>query len=235
MVTRPIRRTVLPALALLLGLAIAAAPASAEIFSCPRGDGTTEYRDRPCGAGAAPASGARGAATTAPGSADVDPRKVRKLPRATDEPERKPAPAVPAFVSPTTPRSTDVDSSVDRTPSPPGTRADYVARNAALCRDGDRRACAAVTCDRSGDLASPACQEAVGYVKGRGWDLRPVGDHFDASRDRDDYTLTCRSTGRRAALSRARGSDMFDWPGGPAPAVARDVLPDAAREFCGTR
>ncbi len=41
MVTRPIRRTVLPALALLLGLAIAAAPASAEIFTCPRGDGTT--------------------------------------------------------------------------------------------------------------------------------------------------------------------------------------------------
>lgn len=173
----------------------------------------------------------------AAGAADVDPRKVRRLPRATGEPERKPAPVVSTFISPANPPSTDVAASVERTPTatPPGTRADYVARNEALCRDGNRRACAAVTCDRSGDLASPACQEAVGYVKGRGWDLRPAGDHFDASRDRDDYTLTCRSTGRRAALSRARGSDMFDWPGGPAPAVARDVLPDAAREFCGTR
>jgi hypothetical protein len=122
-------------------------------------------------------------------------------------------------------------------------RADYVARNADRCRDGDRRACAAVTCERSGRLDSPACQEAVGYLRGPGWDLRPRSDLFDPARASDEFTLTCRGTGRRTTLTRARGADSYSWPasagaaadGGAPAAVPRAALPDAAREFCGSR
>ena len=123
-------------------------------------------------------------------------------------------------------------------------RADYLARNAARCADGDRRACAAVTCERSGRLDSPACQEAVGYLRGPGWDLRPRSDLFDPARASDEFTLTCRGTARRATLTRARGSDSYAWPtAGPRGAapdgdaaapreVPRAALPEAARAFC---
>jgi hypothetical protein len=116
-----------------------------------------------------------------------------------------------------------------------------VARNEARCRDGDRRACAAVTCERSGRLDSPACQEAVGYLRGPGWELRPRSDLFDPARASDDFTLTCRGSARRATLTRPRGADVYSWPpassaDGAAPRdVPRAALPDAAREFCAAR
>jgi hypothetical protein len=158
--------------------------------------------------------------------------------------------AVPPPPSPSTRRA---EVSSGRPPGPPPlrepaapdgppteSRADYVARNAARCRDGDRRACAAVTCERSGRLDSPACQEAVGYLRGPGWDLRPRSDLFDSARTSDEFTLTCRDSGRRATLTRARGVDAYAWPpaagaaaGSSASApVTRAALPDAAREFC---
>jgi hypothetical protein len=229
------------ALAAMVAVAVAvASPASAEIHRCPRADGTMEYRDRPCGAGPADAP-----ASAPPPAARTPRAAARKAKTGIDAPAASTA-AAPAFVSPSLPTNdTNPDPATapltappSAAPAPaaaPATRAAYVARNEARCRDGDRRACAAVTCDRSGDLGSPACQEAVGYVRGRGWDLRPASDAFDADRARDDYVLTCRSTGRRAALSRTRGSDMFDWPGGPAPTVARTALAEAATSFCASR
>jgi hypothetical protein len=148
-------------------------------------------------------------------------------------PSRPPTPSAPPFA-----RELPADAR-----GSPESRADYVARNAERCRDGDRRACAAVTCERSGRLDSPACQEAVGYLRGPGWDLRPRSDLFDPARASDEFTLTCRDTGRRTTLTRARGADSYSWPvshgaaaGAPAPtAVPRAALPDAAREFCGPR
>lgn len=113
----------------------------------------------------------------------------------------------------------------------PATRRDYIAANEARCREGDRRACAAVTCERSGRLDSPACQEAVGYLRGPGWDLRPRSDLFDADRASDEFVLTCRASGRRATLLRPRGADVYRWPE-PAADVTRAGLPDAARAFC---
>lgn len=223
-------------------LLAAPALAGAEIHRCPRADGTMEYRDRPCAAApAAPSTNASAPPASRARSGD------RNVPRAEAPAAAGSArPSVPVFVSPAFPTSganpdpatAPLTAPPTSTPAPaaaPATRAAYVARNEARCRDGDRRACAAVTCDRSGDLGSPACQEAVGYVRGRGWDLRPASDAFDADRARDDYVLTCRSTGRRAALSRTRGSDMFDWPGGPAPTVARTALAEAATSFCASR
>jgi hypothetical protein len=117
-------------------------------------------------------------------------------------------------------------------PSPPQSRREYVARNEARCRDGDRRACAAVTCERSGSLDSPACQGAVGYAKGPGWTLRPSSDLFDPARTTDEYTLACRPSGRRTTLVQARGSEDFQGPHGP---VARAALPEEARRFCSER
>jgi hypothetical protein len=222
-------------LALATTIAVAVAtPASAEIHRCPRADGTMEYRDRPCGAGPVDAP-----ASPPPPAARRSRAAERKAGTEGDAPAASMS-AAPTYVSPALPTNgTNAANANDAptvaAPAVPTSRAAYVARNEARCRDGDRRACAAVTCDRSGDLGSPACQEAVGYARGRGWDLRPASDAFDADRPRDDYVLTCRSTGRRAALSRTRGSDTFDWPGGPAPTVARTALAEAAASFCASR
>jgi hypothetical protein len=118
-------------------------------------------------------------------------------------------------------------------PAPPARRADYVAANEARCRDGERRACAAVTCERSGGLDSPACQEAVGYVRGPGWDLRPRSDLFDPAAREDAFTLACRPGGRQAVLIRARGATAWRFAARPdAAPVERDGLGAAARAFC---
>lgn len=199
---------------------------AAEIHRCPQPDGTTRYQDRPCGAAPAPAVG--GPAPVGTSSARVGtPAPVRTA--------RAPEPAQPSrSVSPAPPAGDGAGNSA----VPPATRADYVARNARRCQHGDRRACAAVTCERSGRLDSPACQEAVGYVRGPGWDLRPRTDLFDPARATDEFTLTCRGGSRRVTLSRARGADVYTWPAAPAggDAGSRDVsraeLSDAAREFC---
>jgi hypothetical protein len=225
---------------MLLGWSVAT-PA-AEIHRCPQADGTTRFQDRPCGAGPARAPAAPGAAGPATGEAPST-RDSRPAPL--------PAPAVRA---PARPPSVDESARAPSTVAAPfarepaglaDSRADYLARNAARCRDGDRRACAAVTCERSGRLDSPACQEAVGYLRGPGWDLRPRTDLFDPGRTADEFTLTCRGTPRRATLTRARGSDVYLWPGtagndgaSPTPPaaagreVARAALPEAATAFC---
>jgi hypothetical protein len=202
-----------------LALLVLVAPAAAgEIHRCPQPDGTTRFQDRPCAAAAAaPAS----PAATEPPSRVIAP-PLRSPTRSAPSPPSEP------------PRSTAASAE---------SRADYIARNADRCRDGNRRACAAVTCERSGRLDSPACQEAVGYLRGPGWDLRPRSDLFDPARASDEFTLTCRDTGRRATLTRARDADAYVWPassnataGASAPTVVpRAALPAAAREFCGSR
>lgn len=211
--------------------------AAAEIHRCPQPDGTTRFQDRPCGAEparpAAPAAevDGRGGARAAPPPAARTVSAPPARPAAT-----RPAPAVSSASSPP-----PFESEPGEGAGAPATRSDYIARNAARCRDGDRRACAAVTCERSGRLDSPACQEAVGYVRGAGWDLRPRTDLFDPARATDEYTLTCRGGSRRATLSRARGSEVYTWPAAPGAdgAGPRDVpraaLADAAREFCAGR
>jgi hypothetical protein len=213
-------------------------PASAGAGPAPgviEGDGAAAQGARGTAGAARSGAGAPLATFVSPtfptngGPATADSAATADAPRTSASTTRRESRDARPFVSPLPP--SPLQSSTAQ-PPPPANRAAYVARNEALCHDGDRRACAAVTCDRSGDLASPDCQKAVGYVRGRGWDLRPSGDLFDPNRQRDDYTLTCRATGRRAALSQARGSDSFDWPGGPSPAVARGALAAAARDFC---
>jgi hypothetical protein len=205
-----------------LALLVFAVPAVAgEIHRCPQPDGTTRFQDRPCAATPAPPAAPASSAVTEPPSRVVAPSP------------RPPTRSVPPLPS-EPPESARIS---------PESRAGYIARNADRCRDGDRRACAAVTCERSGRLDSPACQEAVGYLRGAGWDLRPRSDLFDPDRASDEFTLTCRDTGRRTTLTRARGAESYSWPasagataGAPAStAVPRAALPDAVREFCGAR
>jgi hypothetical protein len=200
--------------------ALAPRHAYAEIHRCAQPDGTVRYQDRPCAAAAptvAPAVAAPGEAR----SAAVKPSAlVAPLARSTSPPTRPHAP-IP-----------DVDVDVDAAPRLPATRADYVARNEARCAEGDRRACAAVTCERSGRLDSTACQAAVGYHRGAGWDVRPRSDLYDPGRTHDEFVLTCRASGHRATLVRDRASEAYAWPGRNAPAVNAAALPAAAAEFC---
>jgi hypothetical protein len=207
----------------LTAVGVAASPrtaAAAEIHRCPQADGTIRYQDRPCGA--APARP----------SAAADPEGSAAPSRAP------PSGGVPSSATPSRAAPSLPDASPPVTlpaGAPSGSRADYIALNSTRCREGNRRACAAVTCERSGRLDSPACQEAVGYLRGPGWELRPRSDLFDPARATDEFTLACRGGARRAILQRARGSDLYAWPAlGAAPArtVARAALPDAAREFC---
>jgi hypothetical protein len=215
------------ACAVLAALAWPGVAAAAEIHRCPQPDGTTRFQDRPCAAEPA-RSPAR--------APEAEPRSGAASGTTNGAARSAPAPA-PAMSAAPSPRPAPREA-----PPLADSRADYVARNAVRCRDGDRRACAAVTCERSGRLDSPACQEAVGYLRGPGWELRPTSDLFDPTRASDEFTLTCRATARRARLSRARGTEVYAWPAESAaagPAVARDVaraaLPDAAREFCAGR
>lgn len=233
--------------ALLAIVAWAGVSTAAEIHRCPQPDGTTRFQDRPCGAEPArPTAQAPDAARRADERASRAPAAARTAPASS-------APAADPVA--TVVERSGIDSAAPPRPErggsaaiPADTRADYVARNAARCRDGDRRACAAVTCERSGRLDSPACQEAVGYLRGPGWDLRPRSDLFDPARASDEFTLTCRGGARRATLSRARGTDAYVWPAAAGAdrtatdvaatvgkVVPRAALPEAAREFCAAR
>jgi hypothetical protein len=180
------------------------------------------FQDRPCSATPAEAS-APGRSAEAPESAAPD----RRASNASSAPRR---PSDRSGVA-ASPERADAAPALAAPPLP-ATRADYVARNEARCADGDRRACAAVTCERSGRLDSAACQAAVGYRRGAGWDVRPRSDLYAPDRTHDEFVLTCRTSGRRATLVRDRASEAYAWPGRNAPAVTAAALPAAAAEYC---
>lgn len=211
-------------LLLALGLVAVAGTALAtpKIHACPQPDGTTRFQDRPCNAPdfAAPPPQSRGAEASS-GRSATPPRAATEARGNADDPTV--AGPGRAGAAATMREAAEFD---DWTYAPT-TRAQYVALNAERCRQGHRRACAAVTCERSGDLASRDCQAAVGFHSGRGWQARPRGDVFETGREADDYVLRC-ATGRTRRFSLLRdgataGRSTTVEPGGAASAAgARD-------------
>jgi hypothetical protein len=119
----------------------------------------------------------------------------------------------------------------------PESKAAYLARNARRCDAGDRRACVAVTCERSGGLGTKSCQAALGYRRGAGWDLRPATDVFDPARREDEYALRCTQQSRRARVLVARaGGDARVYTGeGEPTSVPLESIADFAQRYCAAR
>lgn len=230
----------------LLLLTLACAPALAyppsasaqQIYSCPQPGAPPRYQDRPCAATpAAPAE------AKAPEAAALPMTRVPAVAGRSAKQRGAEAPAsgsaavgAAAAASAPAPGST-LPFDYALPPDRAETRAEYISRNERRCSAGDRRACVAVTCERSGGLGSKECQAALGYRRGPGWDLRPASDVFDPARRDDEYSLRCTKGAQRARVLVPReGGEARVYAGTAEPTtLALTGLGDFAARYCTAR